>query len=165
MQLRPSLKFIKLAYVLALLLAVAILVYWLAEKDVQKEPIVPQPLWALILPGIIFVAAMVRHVQRRLVKLTILGDRLRYEAGALSKSTRTLELAKVQDVRVDQTLGQRMVNIGIFRSKPRADSSRIVIQSIDRPQEAADHILELAHAAQRSLASPAPPLPPDKERS
>jgi len=159
MTLRPSLKFVRLAYILALVLAVAVVVYWLSQKGSEKTPIVPQPLWVLVVPGIIFVLAVVRHSQKRLIKLTILGDRLRYEAGLLSKSTRTIELAKVQDVRVDQSLGQRMVNIGNLSLETAGGSSRIVIQSIDRPQDAADHILELARAAQRHLATPPAPAP------
>ncbi len=57
-----------------------------------------------------------------------------------------MELAKVQDVRVDQTLGQRMLNIGDLSLETAGETSRIVMQSIDRPQEAADHILELSRA-------------------
>jgi membrane protein YdbS with pleckstrin-like domain len=87
---------------------------------------------------------MGRHIQRRLVKLTILEDRLRYEAGFLSKTTRTMELSKVQDVRVDQTVGQRMLNIGNLSLETAGESSRIVMPSVDRPHEAAEGILELS---------------------
>ena len=83
------------------------------------------------------------------MKLEIFGDRLRYESGFLAKTTRTMELAKVQDVRVDQTLGQRMIRVGDLSFETAGGSSRIVIRSIDNPQMAADHILELAKA-QRS---------------
>jgi uncharacterized membrane protein YdbT with pleckstrin-like domain len=96
----------------------------------------------------IFVA--VRHIQRRLTKITILGDRLRYEAGLFSKTTRTVELVKIQDVRVDQTLSQRLLNIGDISLETAGGSSRLVMQVIDRPQEAADHILELARSAGKS---------------
>ena len=141
MQLRPSIKLIKLVYILSLVAAVAIAVYLLSIHDRDDR------LWALLLlPAIAFVFAGIRHVRRRLTKLTILGDRLRYESGLFSKTTRTIELAKVQDVRVDQTFGQRMLNIGDLSLETAGETSRIVMQSIDRPQEAADHILELSRA-------------------
>jgi membrane protein YdbS with pleckstrin-like domain len=148
MQLRPSVKFVKLSYVLCLLLAVAIGVYALAEKPYQHNT-----LWALIAPGILLAITMIRHVQRRLIKLEILGDRLRYESGLMSKMTRTVELSKVQDVRVDQTFGQRMAHVGDLSLETAGQGSRIVIRSIDSPQTAADHILGLARA-QRGQTGP-----------
>lgn len=96
--------------------------------------------------GHLFFFAGVRHLRRRLTKLTVLDDRLRFEAGLFSKTTRTIELAKVQDVRVDQSLGQRMLNIGDLSLETAGGTSRIVMESIDRPQEAADHILKISRA-------------------
>ena len=97
-----------------------------------------------ILVVALFIA--VRHIQRRVTKITILSDRLR-TIRACFRTTRTVELAKVQDVRVDQTLSQRILNMGNISLETAGSSSRLVMNSIDRPQEAADHILELARAA------------------
>jgi len=139
--LRPSIKLIKLVYILSLIAAAAIAVYLLSIQDRDNR------LWALLLlPAIAILFAGIRHLRRRLTKLTVQDDRLRFEAGLFSKTTRTIELAKVQDVRVDQTLGQRMLNIGDLSLETAGGTSRIVMQSIDRPQEAADHILELSRA-------------------
>jgi membrane protein YdbS with pleckstrin-like domain len=140
-QLRASLKLVKVCYIVSLLVAVAIGVYLLAigTEDIR--------MWGLLaIPALLAIFTVTRHIQRRLISLTILGDRLRYQAGMLSKTTRTMELAKVQDVRVDQTFGQRMLNIGDLSLETAGETSRIVIRSIDRPQEAADHILELSRA-------------------
>lgn len=151
-RLRPSLKFIKLGYIACLILAVAIAVYILAAGYQDQR------IWLLLLvPAFFAVITVVRHIERRLIKLEILGDRLRYESGFLSKTTRTVELAKVQDVRVDQTLGQRLVNIGDLSFETAGQGSGIVLRSIDRPQAAADHILELARA-QRTRPDSAQPL-------
>ena len=141
MQLSASLKIVKLGYLTSLLLAVAIAGYLLAIHTQDDW------MWALLaIPALLALFTMIRHIQRRLITLTILEDRLRYEAGLFSKTTRTMELAKVQDVRVDQTLGQRVLNIGDLSLETAGGTSRIVIRSIDRPQEAADHILELSRA-------------------
>lgn len=153
MQLRPSLKFVKLSYVIGLLMAVVLGVYLLAERA-QADP---RLVWGFLLPGVWLLFTMIRHIQRRLVKITILGDRLRYEAGLFSKTTRSIELAKVQDVRVDQTLGQRMVGIGNLSLESAGGTSRIELDSIDRPQEAADHILGLAQAQRARPGDPPNP--------
>lgn len=139
MQIRQSVKLVKLSYVVCLILAAGIGVYWYVEpmyRDYAK--------WAFILPALILLFTVIRHIQRRLVKLTVLDDRLRYEAGMVSKSTRTIELLKIQDVRVDQSLGQRMIGTGDLSMETAGGGSRITMESIDRPQEVADRILELA---------------------
>ncbi len=142
MQIRASLKMVKLGYVLSLLLAAGIAVYLLTIRDQAERN--PRMWGLLVVPALLMFFVMIRHIRRRLTKLVILNDRLRYESGLFSKTTRTIELAKVQDVRVDQTLGQRMLKIGDLSLETAGGTSRIVMLSIDRPQEAADHILELS---------------------
>jgi uncharacterized membrane protein YdbT with pleckstrin-like domain len=138
MILRPSLKFIKLSYTFCLVLAVALGVYLLVDKQH------PEFVWAFLVPGFFLVVTMVRHVERRLVKLEILGDRLRYESGFLAKTTRTIELVKVQEVTVHQTFGQRLANLGDLQFETAGKDSGVVMHSVDNPQPAADHILALA---------------------
>lgn len=147
MQIRPSVKFILLGYVLCVVveIAAAVAVYSNTDKLGGKPEDYMLAISVAILVVALFIA--VRHIQRRVTKITILSDRLRYESGMFSKTTRTVELAKVQDVRVDQTLSQRILNMGNISLETAGSSSRLVMNSIDRPQEAADHILELARAA------------------
>lgn len=141
MQISTSVKTIKIGYILCLLVAIGIVVYLLAIHNQDDR------MWALLaIPALAALYLVVRHIQRRMVKLTILDDRLRYEAGFLSKTTRTMELTKVQDVRVDQTVGQRMLNIGNLSLETAGESSRIVMPAVDRPHEAADRIFALSRA-------------------
>lgn len=141
MQIRASVKIIKIGYILCLLAAIGIAVYLLAIHNQDGR------MWAfLAAPALAALYLMARQMRRRMVKLTILDDRLRYEAGFLSKTTRTMDLAKVQDVRVDQTVGQRLLNIGNLSLETAGETSRIVMPSVDRPHEAADRILELSRA-------------------
>jgi len=140
-QIRASIKIIKVGYLVCLLAAIGIAVYLLAIQNQDER------MWAwLALPALAALYLLVRHMRRRMVKLTILDDRLRYEAGFLSKTTRTMELAKIQDVRVDQTVGQRLLNIGNLSLETAGETSRIVMTSVDRPHEAADRILALSRA-------------------
>ena len=154
MVLRPSTKFIRLGYALCLILAIAIAAYLKSTGPADERY-----WWLLIVPGLLMVMVMTRHMKQRLIKLEVLSDRVRYESGFFSKTTRTEQVIKLQDVRVDQTLGQRMVGIGNLSFETAGGSSRIVMPSIDRPQLAADHLLELARAQGiRPDGTPHPPL-------
>jgi uncharacterized membrane protein YdbT with pleckstrin-like domain len=82
-----------------------------------------------------------RHIRRQSVKMTIAGDKLRYEAGLLSKTTRNIQLSKVQDVRVDQSLGQRMLGVGDISIETSGESSRLEMDNVDAPQAIADEIV------------------------
>jgi hypothetical protein len=102
MQVRSSTKFIKLGYLLCLVMAIAIAAYLKSTGPVDDR------YWGLlIVPAFFLIVLMMRHIKRRMVKLDIVGDRVRYESGFLSKMTRTEDVIKLQDVQVHQTLGQR----------------------------------------------------------
>jgi membrane protein YdbS with pleckstrin-like domain len=140
-QIRTSVKTIKIGYIACLLAAIGIAAYLPAIHNQDER------MWALLaLPALAALYLVIRHIRRRMVKLTIADDRLRYEAGFISKTTRTMEITKVQDVRVDQTVGQRMLNIGNLSLETAGETSRIVMPSVDRPHEAADQILALSRS-------------------
>ena len=148
MVLRQSVKFLLAAYVLCGILEAAIAVYWLSSPDHPDVPI-----WVpLALPLVLQLFTAVRHVGRMTSRLTVVGDHIKWESGLLSRSTRVMELAKVQDVRVDQSLGQRIVGIGDLSLETAGESSRIVMRSVDRPHAAAEHILGLARAQRQPPA-------------
>jgi uncharacterized membrane protein YdbT with pleckstrin-like domain len=66
---------------------------------------------------------------------------LRYEEGLLSKTTRNIQLSKIQDVRVDQSLGQRMLGVGDISIETSGESSRLEVDNIDSPQGVAEEII------------------------
>ena len=145
MQLRASTKFIKLGYVFCLMIALGIAVYLKSTgpADVRYW-------WVLIVPGLLMIILLMRHIKRRLIKLDIVGDRVRYESGFLSKMTRTEEVMKLQDVcRCTRRWGNASSVWATCHSETAGGSSRIVMRfSIDRPQLAADHILEIGKNAE-----------------
>ena len=87
---------------------------------------------------------MKRHFRNRLTKMTILDDRLRYETGLLSRTTRTILVSRVQDVTVRQRLGQRLFGLGDLSIETAGEASRLTISQVDRPQEIADRINQLS---------------------
>jgi membrane protein YdbS with pleckstrin-like domain len=146
MLVRQSVKAVLTGYALCIALAAAIGVYWM-----MAAPSPDIPWWAPeLLPLVLLLFVAMRHIQRRMAKIVVTGGRLRYEAGLASKTTETIELTNVQDVRVEQRVLQRMFNIGDISFETAGKSSRIVMPSIDRPQETASQILDLARSARQS---------------
>jgi uncharacterized membrane protein YdbT with pleckstrin-like domain len=138
---RPTMKFIKLGYLAVFLIIVAAVIgASLIPLDYEKY----RP-WAMGLPVLLLIWPIKRHVRRQFTRATIAGDKLRYEVGALSKSTRNISLPKVQDARVDQSLTQRMFNVGDLSIETAGETSRLSIRNIDRPQHVADQILAASH--------------------
>lgn len=150
MEVRQSLKGVKAAYLACVLLELVFVA--LAYEQQLPESM---PFWVVgIIPLILAIFVATRHIRRRMTKITISSDRLHYETGLVSKATRTVELAKVQDVRVSQTMWQRIFNIGAVSLETAGSSSRILMESVDRPQEIANHILDMAKIAGRDGIQP-----------
>jgi uncharacterized membrane protein YdbT with pleckstrin-like domain len=138
---RPSMKLIKAGYLCALLLVgAAIFVHYqyLVDKYQPNYPYLP------IASLLILLWPIKRHLQRQTVKLTIAGDKLRYETGLASKSTRIIQLPKVQDVRVIQSLAQRMLNVGDVSIETAGENSRLVVENLDSPQQLAEQLTDIS---------------------
>lgn len=142
MEVRQSIKAIKAGYLLCVLLEIALAALWYWQPPPGMPFVAVAPI-----PVVLALFVAIRHIRRRMTKITISTETLHFETGLLSKATRTVELAKVQDVRVSQTLMQRIFGIGDASLETAGSSSRIVMDSIDRPQDVANHILDMARAA------------------
>src|SRR5580693_6864780 len=141
---RPTMKFIKLGYAAVILLIVAgVIGFSMISQDSEWKS---RP-WIMAAPAVLLIWPIRRHVAQRFTKATIAGDRLRYEVGAMRKSTRNISLPKVQDARVDQSVTQRMFGIGDLSIETAGESSRLTIRNVDRPQRVADEILAASHIA------------------
>lgn len=104
------------------------------------------PNWLVVVPLVLFIWPVSHHLVRGFTILTVSGGKLRYQEGVLSRSTRTMELSRLQDVRVDQTLWQRIIGIGSVSLETAGESGRLMMESIDDPHGRADAILEAARA-------------------
>lgn len=104
-----------------------------------------QPIWVPALSLVLFLWPASKHIRRRLTRMTLSGDKLRYESGFLSKTTRTIQLSKIQDVRVDQSFAQRLLGAGDISIETAGETSRLTMQNVDRPQEVADYVMDAAH--------------------
>jgi uncharacterized membrane protein YdbT with pleckstrin-like domain len=139
---RPTMKFVRIGY-LAVVALLAIAIFAQSQWTDRPEGL---PSW--LIPSV-FVLLLLwpasKHLRQRFTKMSMAGDKLRYETGMLSKSTRTIQLSKVQDVTVRQTLSQRMAGVGDLSIETAGESSRLTFPSIDGPQAIADRIIDASH--------------------
>ena len=138
---RPTLKFLKAGAAAAaavfLALEIAYLVSW--------QQYIPQH-WVMILPPLVLLWPAARWARREATQAVVTADRLRYETGIASKTTRTIQLAKVQDVRVEQRLSQRIFNVGNLSIETAGEASRLTLPRVDDPHKLAEEILNRAQA-------------------
>ena len=137
---RPTTKFLKAGAILAAIVFLGLEIAYLAlwTKDVGS--------WVMIVPPLILLWPAARWMRRQTTKATITGDRLRYEAGLAAKSTRTIQLSKIQDVRVEQRVSQRMFGVGDLSIETAGEASRLTIHNVDDPQSLADEIMNRSQA-------------------
>jgi uncharacterized membrane protein YdbT with pleckstrin-like domain len=138
MIIKPSAKPLVAFCLFETLLAIAFLTAFV----LYKPDYVPYAAGAVVVLSLLFTLPRVLRLKSTRISL---GDgRLHYESGLFSRLSRTMELNKIQDVRVDQTFGQRLLGMGDLTIETAGESSRITMTGIDRAREAADYILHLS---------------------
>jgi uncharacterized membrane protein YdbT with pleckstrin-like domain len=103
--------------------------------------------WAMALPPLVLLWPLARWIRRQSNKTIVTADRLRADTGFASRSSRTIQLAKLQDVRVEQSLGQRMFDVGNISMETAGEASRFTLRNVDAPHALADEILNRAGKA------------------
>jgi len=142
---RPSIKGIILWYVLSAVLFILVVVF------MQTRGFAPVELWALLaIPVTIDLWASFKHVRLNAHRLTLQQGVLRYEDGLVSKTQRNIMLDKIRDVRMEQTIGQRMVGVGNLTVESLGESGNITLENVDRPRAVADAILDAVRQSRPS---------------
>ena len=139
MKVRPSTKMVKFRYAWGL---VFLITASLLAHQYEPHQNITLALYALVLLWMIVTAA--RHLGLLFTTLIIDGERLLLEEGLLSKSTRSLNLLKVQDIKVEQGAWDRMLGVGRLTLETAGEAGRLTMANIDRPRQVADQILALA---------------------
>jgi uncharacterized membrane protein YdbT with pleckstrin-like domain len=135
---RPTTKFIKLGYA-----AVLLIIIGLATANLLWQ----WPAWLAWVSGLLLIWPMKAHLESRMTRITILDDKLRFDTGFLTKTSRTILIPRIQDITVSQRVRQRMFGVGDLSIETAGETSRLTIARIDRPQDVADRIHELARAS------------------
>jgi uncharacterized membrane protein YdbT with pleckstrin-like domain len=130
----PSMKTVWASYTLAaLIVLVGIWAYFRYEQN--------WPPWVPAILLIFLVVPIRMHLCRRMVTMRFHDGHLTLETGFLSRTRRTVDMAKIQDVTVKQTLGQRMLGVGDLMLESAGESGRMAIANLDNPRAIADEIL------------------------
>jgi uncharacterized membrane protein YdbT with pleckstrin-like domain len=104
-----------------------------------------QGVWLPALSLLLFAWPLARHLRRGFTRITLDGDKLRHESGFLSRTTSALQLSKIQNVSVNQSITQRMLGTGNISIETAGETSRLTLRDVDRPQQVADYIMDAAH--------------------
>lgn len=131
---RPTMRYIRMGYTTIFVLV------GLALALASNVPDVP--LWIAAALAFLLALPAWRQLRRRFIRLILTGDKLRYEVGLFSRTTRTFQLSKIQDVRVEQTFLERLLKVGDLSIETAGESGSLVIRNIDHPHEVADMIAE-----------------------
>ncbi len=147
----PSMKLVWATYALALItIGVGV---WAYSTYAQEQ----QP-WLMAIPCVALLVPIRMHLLRRMVSVRLHDYHLTIERGFLSRTRRTVDMAKIQDVTVRQSLGQRLLGVGDLMLESAGESSGMGIANVDDPRGLADAIIAGSkHAAvTRTIPEPRP---------
>jgi uncharacterized membrane protein YdbT with pleckstrin-like domain len=133
---RPTAKYLKAGTLLTTLVVIGLEIaygaLWRGRETLN---------WVPVISPVLFLWPATRWVRRRFTRAVVSGDRLRYEIGVTSKSTRNIQLTKVQDIRVDQSFLQRLLGIGNISIETSGETSGLTIANVDRPQAVVEELM------------------------
>jgi uncharacterized membrane protein YdbT with pleckstrin-like domain len=136
--LHPSMKTVWMAYLFAFVVIGAGIWAYYAYAQVSVPDAPP---WLLAIPFIALLPPIKMHIKRRLITLRFHDDHLTLETGLFSRTRRTVDMAKIQDVTVRQTFGQRILGVGDLMLESAGESGAMGIGNLDRPRQIADAII------------------------
>jgi membrane protein YdbS with pleckstrin-like domain len=132
--LRPTMLFIKVGYLLAVLGAIA-LVFLLASISVPASISIPLGLALLLIPAYY-------HVRRNMIRYTLTDSKLEIDTGFMARNTRNIPLNKIQDVTVSASIPQRMLGFGdVIIDNASEMGGTTVLHNINSPRHYADLLL------------------------
>ena len=131
---RPTMIFIKLGYLLAVVGSVG-LVFLLALISVPAYISIPVALALLLIPAYF-------HIRRNMIRYTLTDSKIEIDTGLIARTTRNIPLSKIQDVTVSASIPQRVLGFGdlIVDNASDGDGST-VLHNISKPRHYADLLL------------------------
>ena len=134
--LNPTLKFVALGYVLAVVAAFGLVILLTA--------LIPGfvPLIGVVIGLLLLLVPVYYHVQAKLIRYRLTDTMIEIDRGLISRRTQHIPLRRVQDVTVTASLFQRMLGYGdIEIDNASEDNGKIILDNIDMPKKYADMIL------------------------
>ena len=133
----PTLKFVYLGYVLAVLSAFLLVgfvsIFFATAISITLGVILGM---ALLLVPLFF------HIRKKLVRYTLTDTTVEIDRGLISRTTQNIPLRRIQDVTVSATAMQRLLGFGdVIIDNASEDGGKVVLDGIDSPKKYADQML------------------------
>lgn len=151
---RPSMKSVYFYYLLAILVIAAGIWFYYTYGQSQAP-------WLMAIPCIGLLIPISMHLKRRQVSMRMHDNHLTFESGFLSRTRRTVDMAKIQDVTVKQTLSQRLLGVGDLMLESAGEGGAMGMRNLDRPRHIADVIIAGSKQAAIARGSLNPGAAPD----
>ena len=137
----PTLLFVKLGYVLAILggFALVLLLNLLGNMIGVLIPYwfsIPAGLALLLIPAYF-------HLKQKMLRYTLTDSKFELDHGLISKTTRNVPLRIIQDVTVSANFMQRLLGFGdVIIENANENDDMIVLKNINSPKEHAEILLK-----------------------
>ncbi len=138
----PTLKFVKLGY-LAAVIGAFVIVAILTVLGFLAWVAVPMAMLLLLIPAFY-------HFKQKLVRYTLTDTMIEIDKGIISRTTQNIPLRRIQDVTVSATFFQRILGFGdIVVDNASETGSKVVLDNIDSPRKYADILLDQMRRLER----------------
>jgi len=131
---RPTMIFIKLGYLLAVLGGIGLVVLL---------ALTPLPYYISVLLGLsLLLIPAFYHLRRNTVRYTLTDSKIEIDTGLIARTTRNIPLSKIQDVTVSASIPQRLLGFGdlIIDNASELGGSTI-LHNISKPRHYAELLL------------------------
>jgi len=134
---RPTMLFIKIGYVAAILGAITmtVLLAMVSFIDIPWYISLPIALSLLLIPAYY-------HLKRNMVRYTLTESKIEIDYGLIARTTRNILLPKIQDVTVSASIPQRILGFGdVVIDNASEVGGTTILHNINNPRHYADLIL------------------------
>ncbi len=133
----PTLKFVKLGYVLTVLAAfLLVAIFSILFPAVSSIIAIGFGVLLLLVPAFY-------HFKQKLIRYTLTDTTIEIDKGMISRSTQNIPLRRIQDVTVSSTFLQRILGFGdIVIDNASETGSKVILDNIDSPRKYADILLK-----------------------
>lgn len=134
---RPTMLFIKMGYVAAVLGAVLVTIglNMIQMVSIPLYVSLPVALALLLIPAYY-------HLKRNMLRYTLTDSKIEIDHGLIARTTRNIPLAKIQDVTVSASIIQRLLGFGdVVVDNASELGGTTVLHNINNPRQYADLIL------------------------
>jgi uncharacterized membrane protein YdbT with pleckstrin-like domain len=85
-----------------------------------------------------------------MISYSLTDQCIEVDSGLVSRTTRNIPLARIQDVTVSASVFQRVLNFGnVVIDNASEDGGKVIIKNIDAPREYADRLLSRMRQIER----------------